>query len=358
MIIIVLLAVLSAAPQAMPQDPARAGAEAIQRGDGEAAAAAYRALLVQNPRDTRAMLGAAMAAHLQGQDEAAVSILKKALQIAPDDLSALYLLGPLAYGQGDLDLAIKSYDKIVKIAPGNPRIFQQLEDWKKEAALNSTFLVNPTARFTVLFEGPEQQDIADRVSSMLDAAYAHVGAALGAYPPETITAVLYTREQFRDITKSPSWAAGAYDGRIKIPVMGALKNPAELDRIVTHEFTHAVVHQLYPGIPDWLNEGLATFMEPGDHRWLTARLKGADGMIPMAKLNQAFKTPDGDEAAVAYAESYVGTKVLAERLGANFPTFLQYVSDGTPVEQALMLFSINPSEVEREWTRRASTPRE
>ncbi|MGH9411806.1 MAG: tetratricopeptide repeat protein [Vicinamibacterales bacterium] len=357
MIIVVLLAFLSAAPQIVPQDPARVGAEALQRGDGEKAAAAFRAVLAQNPRDTRAMVGAAMAAHLQGQDDESVRMLKKALEIAPDDLSALYLLGPLAYGQGDVDLAITSYDKLVKLAPGNQHIFQQLQEWQKEAALNSTFQANPTARFTVLFDGPQQQEIAERVSAMLEAAYVRVGAALGAYPPETITAILYTREQFHDITKSPSWAAAAYDGRIKIPVMGALKTPAELDRIVTHEFTHAVVHQLYPGIPDWLNEGLATFMEPADHRWLTARLKGADWMIPMSKLNQAFRTPDANEASVAYAESYVGTKVLAERLGANFPTFLQYVSNGTAIDQALMLFGISPSDVEREWTRRASAPR-
>lgn len=357
MFIVVLLAVLSAAPQELPQDTARIGAEALQRGDGEKAAAAFRVMLARNPRDTRAMLGAALAAHLQGQDDDAVTMLKKALEIAPDDLSALYLLGPLAYGQGDLDLAIKSYEKFVKLSPGNQQVFQELEDWKKEAALNSTLLVNPTAKFTVLFDGPQQQEIANRVSSTLETAYARVGAALGAYPPEMITAILYTREQFHDITKSPSWAAAAYDGRIKIPVMGALKNPSELDRIVTHEFTHAVVHQVYPGIPEWLNEGLATFMEPVDHRWLTDKLKGADGMIPMARLNQAFKTADGNEASVAYAESYVGTKVLAERLGANFPTFLQYVSNGTPVEQALMLFGINPSDVEREWTRRAMTPR-
>ena len=357
MFVVLLLACLSAAPQDVPQDPARVGAEALQRGDGEKAASVFRAMLAQNPKDTRAMLGAALAAHLEGQDGDAVAMLKKALQIAPDNLSALYLLGPLAYGQGDLDLAIKSYEKVVKLAPGNPQIYQQLEDWKKEAALNSTLLVNPTARFTVLFDGPEQREIADHVSATLDSAYARVGRALGAYPPETITAILYTREQFRDITKSPAWAAAAYDGRIKIPVMGALKNPTELDRIVTHEFTHAVVQQVYPGIPEWLNEGLATFMEPVDHRWLTDRLKGADGMIPMARLNQAFKTSDGNEASVAYAESYVGTKVLAERLGANFPTFLQYVSNGTPIEQALMLFGLNPSDVEREWTRRASTPR-
>lgn len=357
MFIVILIGLLAAVPQAAPQDPARVGAEALQRGDGEQAAAAFRAMLAQNPRDTRAMLGAALAAHLQGQDDDAVTMLKRVLEIAPGNLSALYLLGPLAHNQGDVDLAIKSYETFVKLAPGNPQVFQQLQDWKKEATLTSTFQVNPTARFTVLFEGPQQQDIADHVTSTLENAYVRVGAALGAYPPETITAILYTREQFHDITKSPAWAAAEYDGRIKIPVMGALKNPAELDRIVTHEFTHAVVHQVYPGVPQWLNEGLATFMEPVDHRWLTDKLKGPDGMIPMARLNQAFKTPDGNEAAVAYAESYVGTKVLAERLGANFPTFLQYVSNGTSVEQALMLFGVDPSDVEREWTRLAGTSR-
>src|SRR6185312_3086057 len=157
------------------------------RGDGEKAAAAFRLVLTQNPNDTRAMAGAAMAAHLQGQDEAALTMLKKAVRIAPDDLSVLYLLGPIAYAQGDLDLAVKSYEHIVKLAPGNQRVNQQLQEWKKEADLHSTFLASPTARFTVLFDGPEQREIADRVSNTLDAAYARVGAALGAYPPETIT---------------------------------------------------------------------------------------------------------------------------------------------------------------------------
>ncbi|HYT73871.1 MAG TPA: hypothetical protein VEL79_03900 [Vicinamibacterales bacterium] len=80
-------------------------------------------------------------------------------------------------------------------------------------------------------------------------------------------------------------------------------------------------------------------------------------MIPLAQLDQAFHTADGADALVAYAESFVGTRLLSERLRANFPVFLQYVSNGTAVEQALMLFNISPSDVEREWTRRARTTR-
>jgi hypothetical protein len=180
---------------------------------------------------------------------------------------------------------------------------------------------------------------------------------LNTYPPESVTAILYTRQQFHDITKSPAWAAASYDGRIRIPVMGALTRGTELDRIVTHEFVHAVIHQTYPRIPFWLNEGLATYLEPTDHAWLTARLRAADGMIPLARLDVAFATADGGEALLAYAESYVGARVLAERLGPNFPVFLQYVSNGTSLDQALLLFNISAADVEREWTRRSRASR-
>lgn len=353
MVTSVLLLLLAGAPQEIQQDPARAGWEAIQRGDGEKAASAFRQVLSANPGDVRALTGAGIAAHLLGEEDRAISSLKKALQGEPDNVQALYMLGGIAYGQGDLDLAVKSYERIVKIAPGNREIYQQLEAWKKEATLHGTFAARPTARFTVMFEGPAQQAIATRVSGMLEAAYARVGKTLNTYPAETVTAILYTRQQFRDITKAPSWAAAAYDGRIRIPVLGALNDPAELDRIVTHEFVHAMIHQMYPRVPGWLNEGLATYLEPGDHTRLVAWLRNAGTMIPLAKLDEAFQTSDGGEAALAYAQSYVGTRVIAERLGANFPVFLQYVSTGTPLDQALLLFNVSAADVEREWKNRA-----
>jgi tetratricopeptide (TPR) repeat protein len=349
----VLICLLAATPQVSQPDPARAGWEAIQRGDGEKAASAFRAQLASNPNDARALTGAGIAAHLNGRDDQALSYLKRALQADPDNVYAYYVQGQLAYAQGDLDLAIKSYERVVKLAPGSPEIYKQLEAWKREAALHGTYDTRPTARFNVMFEGATQQAIATRVLTVLESAYARVGKSLS-YPPETVTAILYTGEQFRDITKSPSWAAAAYDGRIRIPVRGALNMPGELDRVLTHEYVHAVIHQLYPRVPAWLHEGLATYFEPGEHAWLLARLKSAGGLIPLARLSQAFETGDGGDALVAYAESYVGARVLAERLGPNLPVFLQYLSNGTAIDQALLLFNISVADVEKEWSRRAT----
>jgi tetratricopeptide (TPR) repeat protein len=356
MLPIVLATTLAlAGVQGTPQGPSRAGWEAIQRGDGDKASAAFREAIAANPRDPDALAGAGLAAHLLGRDDQAIGFLKRALDAAPTYVYAAYSLGQIAYAQGDIDLAIKSYERVVKIAPGNPAVYQQLDAWKKEAALHDSFASRPGVRFSVLFEGPAQQPTADRVAALLEAAYLRVGKALNAYPSETITAILYTKEQFRDITKAPAWAAGAYDGRIRIPVLGALRVPAELDRVVTHEFVHALIRSVAPRVPTWLNEGLATYFEPVDHRWAQERLRMAPGLIPLTHLEERFGQFDGEEALLAYAESMVAAQVLIERLGPNFPVFLEYVGNGTSVEQSLLLFRISPIDIEGEWTRRART---
>jgi hypothetical protein len=352
----VLLAVLllSGVSQDIVQDPARAGWEAIQRGDAEKAASSFRQALAVNPRDAQSQAGAGLAAHMLGREDEALRALKRAVDIEPNYAYAAFLLGQVAYAQGDLDLAIKSFERVVKLAPGNRDIYRQLEEWKKESALHAGFAERPGARFRILFEGPEQRAVADRVAATLDAAYLRVGKALNAYPPETITAILYTREQFRDITRSPGWAAGAYDGRIRIPVRGALNSGTELDRIVTHEFVHAAIQSLAPrGVPTWLNEGLATYFEPAPATWLTRSLRSAPKLIPLADLEESFSRLDGQEAILAYAESVVAARLLVERLGPNFPVFLQYVGNGTSVEQALLLFDLTYGDIERAWTQRA-----
>ena len=69
---------------------------------------------------------------------------------------------------------------------------------------------------------------------------------------DPIAVVLYTGEQFRDITRAPSWAAGAYDGVIRVPMRGALDKREELDRVLSHEFTHALIRTLASrGVPAW-----------------------------------------------------------------------------------------------------------
>src|SRR5204862_6751608 len=139
---------------------------------------------------------------------------------------------------------------------------------RREGALHPAFLQANGAHFPVLFEGPADEALASRALEILESAYWRVSTALALYPEGVITVALYTQEQFRDITRSPDWAAAVYDGRIRVPVRGALTKPAELERVLAHEFTHVLVRTLAPqGVPTWLNEGLAVLFENNGEQW-------------------------------------------------------------------------------------------
>ena len=172
-------------------------------------------------------------------------------------------LGDLHYRAGRLQEAIAIYETAQLRSPGASELQEQLARWRQEHELQSRFLEVRTEHFTAIFEAPTDEPLARAALDRLEAAYWRVGNTLGVYPPQPITVVLYTREQFGDITKLAAWSAAAYDGRIRVPLSGALEQPDELDRVLSHEFVHAVVAMLgRPHRPAWVNEGLATVLEP------------------------------------------------------------------------------------------------
>ena len=151
------------------------------------------------------------------------------------------LLAQVAYNAADLDLAVNSLEKAVPLAPRDRGLSAQLERWRKESSLHSSFTAASTVRFNVLFEGATQKAIGDRVSKVLESAYWSIGKQIDIYPSVALEVILYSNKQFHDITRAPAWAGGGYDGRIRLPIAGALKSPQALDRVVVHEYVHSVV---------------------------------------------------------------------------------------------------------------------
>ena len=179
----------------------RAGWEAIRAGQPQAATRSFEAAIAADPQDATLFLGAGLAAHLQGQEGEARASLQEAVRLNPKLTAAALLLGEIAYRAGDLDTAIRTYEEALVVAPDHKQIQARVETWRKEAALHSGFQKALSPHFTVLFEGPAEQRLASAALDMLEAAYWRIGTTLLAYPPSIITVVLYTDEQFRDITR-------------------------------------------------------------------------------------------------------------------------------------------------------------
>jgi tetratricopeptide (TPR) repeat protein len=324
-VLIVAMSAGYAAAQTASAAAERSGWRALNEGRLQDAAAIFGDAVKHSPTPA-ILLGAALVAHLQQRHEEARQHLVAALRIDPSLTAASLLLGDVLHRQGDIDGAILVYERALVQAPDHPQILKRLETWRKESALHSRFGQRLSDHFTVLFEGPAEEALAERAGAILEAAYWRIGTALYTYPAEVITVVLYTREQFRDITQSPDWAGGAFDGRIRVPVRGALQNLREFERVLAHEFTHALVRSLAPrGVPTWLNEGLAALFEGSDIDRYQRLLREGDPAPPLGSLEGSFASFTVKDAALAYAQSVLAAHALLDQAGA--PAVVNLLTD-------------------------------
>jgi tetratricopeptide (TPR) repeat protein len=303
-----------------PQTLAKEGAAALNERRFDDALTAFTAAAAQVPNDPNVALGAGLAAFMLGRNGDAEAWLVRALKVQPNLTQASIVLGDLQHRSGRLDEAIATYEAALKLAPKeNAGQFEnRLAAWRKEQQLVGRFSRAQGTHFTVLFEGPADEFLARRIVDHLESAYRHVGEALSAYPTQSITVVLYTTQQFQDITRMPAWSAGSYDGRIHVPVRGALQQTEQLDRVLTHEFVHALVAMIGgPTVPVWVNEGLATALEPGGVEQSDAVLAAVSVRPPLQQLHGSFSGLNGAQARLAYAYSTYAVRRIMQLRGAN-----------------------------------------
>jgi tetratricopeptide (TPR) repeat protein len=325
---------------------------ALERRDPERAASLFKQQLRQRPQDPALHFGAASAALALGKPASAVTSLRKAVELDPEFAEAHMLLAQVAYERGNTELAIRSIEKASSLRPRDRSARELLDTWRRESAVHSTYVEKPAGHFRILYEGGTQPAIGERVGRVLEQEYSRVGRALNSFSADPVTVILYTNREFHDITRSPAWATGSYDGRIRIAVGGS-PSFRELDRVVTHELVHAIIASAAPRrVPAWLNEGLATYLESNDTRWTAHVLRNAASVMPLESLAEGFGGLDGPAAQVAYAESAIAAEILCAQLGSNIGAFLQSVGTGRSVDDALMDLHVQPNAFHAEWRRR------
>jgi len=317
----------------------RAGWDALAAGRPRAAADAFQEALARDPNNARLLLGAGTAAYLDRRDADARLALERALQLDRTLTRARVLLGRVLYRIGDLTGAIRTYDALVAAAPKgvtDEEIVATLDRWRREAELKNRMQLAVGSHFTVSFEGPAEERLAVEALESAERAYWRIGGSLSTYPVDPIALVLYSNEQFRDITRSPAWAAGAYDGTIRIPMRGALDDARELDRVVAHEFAHALVHTLAPrSVPTWLNEGLATALERDNLSWAELHLRQAGKPLSQGVLQGSFSRLTGREAQLAYATSaLIVGRLIDEAGGFAVANLLRDIGEGKDFQTA------------------------
>lgn len=320
-----LVAAVSAGPAFSEQ---AASAEAVKLADEGSKAltekrfadalSAFSAAAKLAPRNASMALGVGLSAYMLGRNAEAEQQLLLALQLDPALKDASLVLGELQYRSGRIPAAIATYEAALKRSPNDARLKERVSQWSKESSVESRFAETRGVHFRVLFDGPVDQMLARRAVEMLEASYLRIGDALRFYPAQMVEVVLYTAQQFRDITRGPAWATGSFDGRIRVPMKGALEQPGELERVLTHEYVHALIAGVSSrGLPAWVNEGLAVVLEPGGLAAAEQVIASARSRPKLSELHVGFGGLPDSLARVAYAESAVAARAMLDVRGPS-----------------------------------------
>jgi hypothetical protein len=160
--------------------------------------------------------------------------------------------------------------------------------------------------------------------------------------------LLYTEQQFRDVTQAPAWAGGIYDGRIRVPAAGAAQSPQLFERVLVHELTHAMIAAIAPrSVPAWLHEGLAQHFE-GDDVAAARQSVARFGVIPLQYLERSFSSLTAGQATLAYLQSLVVVEHLMRRPGMDWSALFRALSDTDRIEYTFDNFGLRYSTLEAE----------
>ena len=213
------------------------------------------------------------------------------------------------------DSAIYLLETANRALPNNADIVQRLAQLTRENQTERDFEQDRSGYFEIRFEGAENREVSGQVLMLLEEIRDRVGSELGHRIRGNTSVILYSDQQFRDITHLASWAGAAFDGKIRIPVANYQNDRQLLKNVLTHEFTHAAIYDMTGGrCPAWLNEGLAMLLEG-----LTPK---EPDYIPLKELQKPFTGLDPGQALLAYKASLSAAHYLTSQYDWAFVRLL------------------------------------
>jgi hypothetical protein len=212
--------------------------------------------------------------------------------------------------------------------------------------------------FVITFDGEQNDDLGQDVLEVLEEAYNWVGSQLSHFPEERTTVILYSRKQFSELTNSPEWAGGLYDGKVRLPVGGISEVDSDVEALLYHEYMHVVLRDIAgSNLPFWLNEGLAEVAEAyisEPNLEILSLAREQEKLFRLKTLEKPFKRLQGIQVPLAYQQSYAVVNYLIDEYGWHQVRELVFaLGDNIPIEQAVVdvlgVFGLTYITLEEQW---------
>ena len=307
-----------------------------------------------NLQDIRSNISKGISLYKQGRNNEALPYLEDAINSGIKSPDVHYVAGEIYYARNELNKAIKHWEIAQKHSP-NEAIRSKIVKAKKELKLDEKLSDKISCNFVLKYDQDDTYS-SELVLHSLVNAYNQLAYDFGWYKNSEFTVILYSNEDFTNILNVPSWAAAIYDGKIRIPFQYASLNIEELESIIRHELTHALLHRIAGNnVPAWLHEGIAQYKDGVDDSAVREVLREAvinNTLIPISDLKKGFvNLKDAARVKVAYAESLVFVEYLIDNYG--FYTILDILNNfnNYPSLDELLtsIYGLDLSQLESGW---------
>jgi tetratricopeptide (TPR) repeat protein len=325
------------------------GWRTLAGGRPDEAALLFRQGLLLAPADPSLLRGAGVASVHAGRPADALAPLEAAARIEPDPQVHL-LLARLYDSRDEPERALAHLHALVTVEPEHPEARRLLDKVERERRVENGFEREVRRHFIVKYRAGASPTARRSVVAALEVARERVATQLGASADEPVIVILYDREQFDDVARAHPWVTGLFDGKIRLPLGGALPRRSELERLLIHEYAHAVIHHRSRGrAPRWLHEGLGQALEGrGPDPSLAA-----PGRMTLEGLEALVTDADPRRAHAGYEIALFVVADLLERGGTpSMRALLARLAAGeTMATAAPMVYGWRLVELESQWRR-------
>jgi tetratricopeptide (TPR) repeat protein len=333
-----------------------AGNFELSRDSSEEAIEQYRSALGLASKQPDLLLASLVSlayVHLRRSEySAALAYLDRGRSVAPRSVVVAQLSGWAYYGLDRAEDAIEQW-KAAQRAQPDPEVAKLLDRAERDLEAESSFREGQTSHFIVHYEGSSTPQLASEILQTLEEHFRSIQSELRFTPEEPIAVVLYTQQTFRDVTRAPAWAEAKNDGRIRVPVQGLTSVSGQLSSVLKHELTHSFVRQKTQGrCPQWLNEGLAQWVEGRRSDPSAQSLVAAfehHAYVPLRHLQDSWSSFSSEDAGFAYAWSLASVEEIIANSGMwGIERLLDTLAAGSAIEPALgVALQTNYADLER-----------
>ena len=311
----------------------------LQKGNMDAAISHYRRALSFAPEHLGVLLSVSYLHLRQSEFSQAIEYLERANRIAPESPDVAKLMGWAYHGSNKIDAAVREWKRALALR-ADPDVERALAKALRDQQVESEFREGETRHFSLRYHGGAEPQLAREVLRVLESHFQAIESELSFAPPDPIGVILYTNQDFVDITRAPAWAGALNDGRIRVPVQGLTSVTPHLSATLKHELSHSFIHQKTRGrAPVWLHEGVAQYFEgkrSGESAHLLVQAHEQKVAIPLQMMERAFTDMPSDVAAYAYAWSLGVVEYIVQNGGmSDVARILDRINSEPTVQEAV-----------------------